>query len=258
MRYDDNGFPIGLDDIEYFPNFLRNYNANDFFQSLLDSIPWQDITWRDRRQIRKLVFRYGEFERNIRKYDVLERLIALIESVFETRVSCVWCDFYRQGCDFSPYHENIHDSHFFILSFGNDRLLTTRPKIKSRRERKNYKLGHGEGLHFAPQISNSNEYSVPRKPGTDNQHIDIIFYMEPPYSKRVKHQRIINVLGRGRIPVWFNGPYSQFPDDAVAVISPASLNVLFEGGVSYSNSPIEAFFPVIPNMLTITHEEEEY
>jgi hypothetical protein len=79
-------------------------DATEYFERLKDEIPWKEITWRMGRPLPRLVFRYGEFERRFRKYKVLEELIDYIEEVLETNVLSVWCNLYRNGEDYTPYH----------------------------------------------------------------------------------------------------------------------------------------------------------
>ncbi len=226
MKYDNKGIACGLDDMEVVKRMFTKSDVKDYFDRLKKELPWQELTWANEDPQPKLVFRYGELERNIRKYDVLEELIFLFEEVFEADILGCWGDYYRSGDDHSPYKKHNYNSHIFTVNFGVSRKLT----VKDENEEENsFRLKSGDVLYVTYDTNKSLEYSVPPSKRNIEKSICLTFYTEKPYSRRHQHVRYINVLGVGRIQVWFEGNCSEFPVDAVATILPSSLRNIVNG-----------------------------
>lgn len=224
MKYNNKGIACGLDDVEVVNQLFTNSDAQAYFDRLRKELPWQELTWADEEPQPKLVFRYGELERNIRKYDVLEELIFLLEEVFETDILGCWGDYYRSGKDNSPYKKHNYNSHIFTVNFGARRKLLTKDE-----EENTFRLKSGDALYVSYDSNKLLEYSVPPSNKTTDKSIYFTFYTEKPYARRKQHIRHINVLGAGRIQVWFEGDCSEFPEDAVATILPSSLRNMVSG-----------------------------
>lgn len=228
MKYNNKGIACGLDDMEVVKQMFTKSDAKDYFERLKKELPWQELTWANEDPQPKLVFRYGELERNIRKYDVLEELIFLFEEVFEADILGCWGDYYRNGADHSPYKKHNYNSHIFTVSFGVPRKLKVKDEDEDEDE-KTFRLKNGEVLYVSHDTNKSLEYSVPSSTRSIDKSIYFTFYAEKPYSRRHQHIRHINVLGVGRIQVWFEGNCSEFPEDAVATILPSSLRNMING-----------------------------
>ena len=235
MKYDQDGILCGFDDFEHIPGFMEPEDASEYFQRMTDEIPWQEVTWRTGRPLPRLVFRYGEFERQFRTYEVLEELIAYIEAVLETDVLSVWCNLYRNGEDYTPYHQDNYDAHAVTMSFGATRKFSIRKAGKAK-TRKDYHLSNGDLFYFTPEINKEYEHTIPKTKRVKEARISVVFFTDEPYSHRKRHFRHINLLGFGRIPVWFEGPESQFPEDAVATILPMPVGESY-GPVGGNNPP---------------------
>jgi len=226
MKYDDKGIACGLDDMEVVKRMFTKSDAKDYFERLEKELPWHELTWADECPQPKLVFRYGELERNIRKYNVLEELIFLFEEVFEADILGCWGDCYRNGDDHSPYKKHSYNSHIFTVSFGESRKLIVKDENE---EERTFRLKDGDALYVSHDTNKSLEYSIPPDKRKAEKSIYFTFYAEKPYSHRRQHVRYINVLGVGRIRVWFEGSCSEFPEDAVATILPSSLRNMTNG-----------------------------
>lgn len=225
MKYDNKGIACGLDDMEVVKKMFSKSDAEDYFERLKKELPWQEVTWANESPQPKLVFRYGELERNIRKYDVLEELIFLFEEAFESDILGCWGDYYRNGEDHSPYKKHNYNSHTFTVSFGAPRKL----EIRGGDEEQKFRLKSGDALYVSHDINKKIEYAVPPNKRIQEKSIHFTFYTEKPYSRRHQHLRHINVLGVGRMQVWFEGSAEQFPEDAVATILPSSLRNMLNG-----------------------------
>ena len=220
MKYDDHGVISGLEEIEHIRAMLSPKDSNDYFRQLKDTLPWGEITWTEGKPLPRLVFNYDELERLSHQCQVLEELILLIEETYETNVSNVQCNYYRNGDDFRPYHRDYHKRHAFVLSLGASRKTVSRKRNSP--EGKVYQMRRGDVLYSSSKINTKYEFSSVREPMIIKSRIEVTFFTDKPYIKREQHLRYINVLGVGKIPVWFRGTRNEFPEDTVAVILPAS------------------------------------
>lgn len=241
MKYNDKGVVNELEDTEVLKRIFTSQKMNTYFKRLKKEVPWQELTWENEEPQPKLVFRYGELERNIRKYDIIEDLIFLIEESFETTVLGGWGDYYRNGEDHTPYKKNSYSTHTFTFAFGSPRKFM----VRDNDEEKRISIKNGDLLHLSPKINKDHMFSVLQSKDTKSS-IYFTFYTEKPYIHRTQHTRFINVLGIGRIQVWFQGPAEQFPENAVATILPTTFTTLLGGPRSLggrldfeTSSPIE-------------------
>lgn len=229
MKYNNKGIACGLDDMEVVKQMFSKSDVSDYSDRLQKELPWQELTWANEDPQPKLVFRYGELERNIRKYDVLEELIFLFEEVFEADILGCWGDYYRNGDDHSPYKPHNYNSHILTVNFLDTPKLTVKDEKDENEEESTFRLKSGDVLYVTHDTNKSLEYSVPPSKRNLERSIYLTFYMEKPYSRRRQHIRYINVLGVGKIQVWFEGSTNQFPEDAVATILPSSLRNMING-----------------------------
>jgi len=244
MKYDNRGVVCGLEDIEHIKAMLSSKDADDYFRQLRDTLPWGVITWTE-GTLPRLVFNYSELERLSHQCQVLEELILLIEEAYETNVSSVQCNYYRTGDDYRPYHRDHHKRHTFVLSLGTPRKMAVRKRNSP--EGKIYPMKPGDVLYSSSRINTKYEFSSVREPMVIRSRIEVTFFTDKPYIKREQHLRYINVLGVGKIPVWFRGTRNEFPEDTVAAILPASFAQMIGGTIGPIieediNFPVEISF----------------
>ncbi len=243
MKYDNHGVSCGLEDMEHTKNMLSKKDAREYFQRLKDELPWSEITWHKEGLVPRLVFNYNELERVSHKCPILEELTLLIEETYETNVCGVGCNYYRNGDDYRKYH-NKRKRHLFILSFGEPRKMIARKRNSV--EGKIFKLSSGDSFYSSRKTNSKYEFSSPREPMIINSRIELSFFTDKPYIKREQHLRYINVLGVGKIPMWFQGEECRFPEDATAVILPASFVQMVGGTINplidNFDSPVEIIF----------------
>ncbi len=242
MRYDGHGVICGLEHTEYIKNMINKKDTKEYFKRLKNEIPWAEITWTESK-IPRLVFNYNELERVSRKCSLLEELTLLIEETYETTVCGIECNYYRNGDDYYEYHKK-RKRHMFILSFGASRKMI----MKRKSQEDSIKLKAGSLFYSSLENNLKCRFSVPVK-SVSQERIEIYFFTDKPYIKREQHLRYINILGVGDIPLWFMGKQCNFPEDAKAVILPASFAQMVGGNIhpliDNFESPVEIIFEQI-------------
>lgn len=182
MKRDEYGIVYGLEEFEHIKGFLDSQHADDIFEDLKKCIPWQKVMWKTSRYLPRLVFRYRD---NNQRYEVIEELILYVEEVLETNVNGVWCNFYQKGSDYTPYHQDSYGCHVLSLSFGDSRHFTLRDK--NTKNIKKFNLSHGDAFYFTPEINKIHEHSLLKKSTTAEPRISVVFFIDEPYSRRIKN-----------------------------------------------------------------------
>ena len=185
MKYNQYGIPCGLDDAEHLESFMEADEATSYFKRLYDELPWQEMFWRPSKPLPRLVFRYGEAERSMKKYETLEFLRIYVEEVLETKVSGIWCNLYRTGDDYTPYHQDSYNSNVFTLSLGETRKFSARlkrPRGTPLGFRTDYSLKNGDAFYFTTDFNSNHEHTVPKSRKNNGPRISIVFFIGEPYS----------------------------------------------------------------------------
>jgi len=245
MKYDRDGVVSGLESIEHVEKLLQSTEANGYFRRLRDEIPWAEITWSN-RPLPRLVFNYHELERHSNRSPVLEELIFLIEEIFETPVVGARCNFYRGGEDYRSYHRDNHGKHTFILSLGYTRKMLV--KKRNSPEGKVFRMKNGDIFYASAKANKKHEYACVREPLVVKPRIEVTFFTDTPYINRTQHLRFLNILGAGKIPIWFHGEARELPEDLVAVVHPShfvqALSEVFRPQIEDTELPIDITFEV--------------
>lgn len=162
-----------MEPIIHLPNFIE---GEDFLDRLLRNIPWTQMTWSTGKSLPRLTYRYDG-----RVIPVLEELKGLVEVLLTTKVKGIWCNHYRNGQDWTPYHADTYGCHVFSLSFGASRDFFIREKGKSK-TRQTFNLKDGDGFYFTPEINLTHEHSVPKRSlkKCDSPRVSVVFFIDKP------------------------------------------------------------------------------
>ena len=162
-----------LGHLKHIKKFINDDVSTYYFNELKTNIPWETVTWRGNKKLPRLVHKY---EGNI---DVLDELSKLITDSFIVNVEGIWCNYYRNGSDYTPEHQDSYGANVFTLSFGSSRDFYFR-NIETK-ERINFRLRKGD-LYFFDQETNSKyTHSIPKRKDA-KERISIVFFTSEPSS----------------------------------------------------------------------------
>jgi hypothetical protein len=106
--------------------------------------------------------------------------VTMIETVYECTVSGVWCNHYRSGNDWTPYHQDQYDDrHMFTYSFGATRRFLCRPISGNGNTTLSFDLVDGDLFYFSPQFDRTHKHSIP-KTKKDGSRISIVLFTDQP------------------------------------------------------------------------------
>lgn len=164
--------------------FLPPDEAEQIFDECLEQIPFEDMYWGNGILKRK-VYEYDyssnylkrAFNHECEKIPVLDDLINRIsEHINETIVSAV-CNYYRDGSDYSPSHQDDSGFDLCILSLGGTREVVLTSLTDNSVSK--YTLSNGD-LFFFNQVANATyKHSIPKKNNAEPR-ISLVFHIAPP------------------------------------------------------------------------------
>ena len=159
-----------MDGIVHIPNYLTEEQATDYFHMLEEMLPWQTVKWQAGRNLPRLVCSY-EPESLIS----MEHLIELIEKAFNVGVTGVWCNFYRNGNDYTPPHKDSYNADVYTLSLGGTRKCVF--EEDSTGAKTTYVLKNGDILFFDTATNATHKHSIPKAANADPR-ISVVFFTQ--------------------------------------------------------------------------------
>lgn len=220
MKYDKYGIVIGLNNREHLRNFLEKDDAIDYFNRLIKELPWVEMVWNNLdTSFSGMSFIYGEYEKRFCKYEVLDELKEYVSTIFETTVSHIKCDFFRDKNDYLNIPPKYSQSHTIRLFLGDKRDLIE--KVDNKNIVNKYTFSNGD-IYYTYIDDKKWSYNISKNKNSQSNLLErsimITFQIDEPYSERKQHTRHLHILGLGSIPVIFNGPSTQFPENLVGTI----------------------------------------
>lgn len=157
----------------HYPRFLDDDLATQYFDQCKQQIPFQEMLWRAGRKLPRLVYRYDPEERQIK---ILNRLIKLVEFKGHRTVMGVFCNYYRNGNDYTPWHQDSYGADIFTLSLGATREFQM--KFHNQAGVVSYQLQNGDGYYFSQQINAQMKHCIPKIKEIVGERISIVFFLQ--------------------------------------------------------------------------------
>lgn len=237
MKIDENDIVYGMDSMEHIKSFLEHKDSQKYFQKLKTQVMWAQV---DTPSIPQTTCGYGELERACYRCQVLEELIFLLEEVFETRIVGAKCFFFKNGDEYWDFSRFFRGNHTFFLSFGHPRKIAFRERESP--EGKIITMNSGDLFYTSMKANSKYERSCLREPTIIQPRIEIVFFSDTPYINRRQHLRFMNVLGFGKVPIWYQSEENQIPEDLTAVMLPTQFSQIL--GQRFGHPIEDEHFPV--------------
>jgi hypothetical protein len=152
--------------ITHLSNFLGN-SGDEYYEKLLKEIPWTEVKWRTGKSLPRLVHR-GESK-------TLLELCNLIEINFNVKIAGIWSNLYRNGEDYTPYHQDSYaQKKTFIISLGAARDLCFK-SIETKNVEK-YLTKSGDLIVFDKECNMKYKHSLPKRKMIKTPRISIVFF----------------------------------------------------------------------------------
>lgn len=167
--------------------FLNQEQADSYYARLDSGLPWGNFSWAPgEKPLKQLVYAYDLEERNLRKNPILEELIHMVETKYNTKSVITWCNKFRSSSDKIDWHQDQYGMSLFVLSFGANRPVEIRPyknpwlstKGMDRPATHKLDLKHGDLYHWTAEFDEKMEHRVPPAE-VDGPRISILILGHP-------------------------------------------------------------------------------
>lgn len=166
---------LSLRDLEYFPGYLEQSLAEQFFQDLQD-LQWSHVKYGSRQKTQScFVYSCSTGQDEIRN-NTLNQLIRIVGTWFDFVVVSMCCTSYPTGNHYTPEHQDTYgDAHVFTFSFGASRAFHAKHIVTG--EKIEYMLNGGDMMYFSPKHNAEYKHSVP-KTAKSNHRISVTLIAE--------------------------------------------------------------------------------
>lgn len=153
-------------------NILDEDIADYYFTMLSFKLPWK----------RQLINGKDYFHRSIYRYDLnqnieeMDELINVIEQNIYRKVEGVFCNLYKNGSDYAPYHRDDYGCDIVSLSLGATRKFYF--KNDETKIVKEYQLKNGDLFYFPLEINKNYKHSIPVQKNIIEPRINITCFLE--------------------------------------------------------------------------------
>lgn len=145
----------------------------DYYTSLKDNLDFQERKWGNGNKLKRLVCSYNILE--IQLIPALKEVVELAELYLDRKVYSVWCNYYRDGYDFTPYHKDSYNCDVAMLSFGSTRDLYFKHDTTGEVEK--FKMGNGDIFTFTPEINKNYKHSIPERRRHKDGRISLVLFL---------------------------------------------------------------------------------
>lgn len=190
----DEAFELTVDDgaLRYLPNFLDDKKANELFERLLTSIPWQEEkvtvygkTYDQPRltslhSIHNTPYRYSNLTLHPHPFtSELTQLLSEIKGVESAEFNAVLLNLYRHGKDSNGWHaddekELGNNPVIASISLGEERYFHLKHKTK-KEQRLKLKLSHGSLLIMGGAMQHHWLHQIPKTTRPLKPRINLTF-----------------------------------------------------------------------------------
>lgn len=153
----------------HIPTFIEKDRADQTFEEL-KKLPWMSIEWKKGSKLPRLVYRYDPSD-NI---PILQTLSNLIETECKVTVIGIFCNLYRNGADYTPYHrDSYNQGKTYMMSFGESRTLLFK---KGKDKALYFNQNHGDLFFFDSDTNRQYKHSIPKRKKVTNPRISVVFF----------------------------------------------------------------------------------
>lgn len=167
-----------LGDPCHISSFIDDEIADSYFYRLSREIPFERQEWSHGKYLPRMVYSYSprDFrESQCNSIDVLDELLQMVENSLDTNVHGIFCNLYRDGNDYTPFHQDSYGFPVFTVSFGDTRDFSLLP-IQSGKSIK-YKLENGDAFYFSTDTNSKYKHSIPRTTKKVGPRISLVFFI---------------------------------------------------------------------------------
>ena len=153
--------------LQHIPKAVPGYHDR-----LLTELPFQQLIWKGKEMHR---YACSIDMSEVPKYPVLTELIAMTLSQSTTRTpKGVWCNWYRNGEDYTPYHKDSYNTHVVNISCGATRDFCVKKGGVGTAQK--YQCEDGDLIIFDPVWNAGHTHAVPARKLCKDSRISVVLF----------------------------------------------------------------------------------
>jgi alkylated DNA repair dioxygenase AlkB len=145
----------------------------NYLERLKDQVPWQTVTWgRTGRKLPRMIYRYSPGD----KIEVLDEIVKVCESIYEgQKVSGIFCNYYRDGNDWCPYHKDTYGTDVATFSFGGARRFLCKDDTSGKVEE--FILEDGDVFFFDIEYNACHTHSIAKTKKKVDERVSVVCFL---------------------------------------------------------------------------------
>lgn len=154
---------------------IPNFVEKGLHSKLVQEIPFREVVWGDTgRKLPRLVA--SIFPVDERRQPTLAKLQNILCAQFgiDPNSSNIWCNLYRTGADYTPYHADNYHCTVCTISIGGTRDFLAKNNATGQTTK--YTLNDGDLMVFNEQWNALNKHSVPKRANQNDPRISLVFF----------------------------------------------------------------------------------
>lgn len=160
-----------MDKVFHTKAFFDKEKADTYMTQLQYGIEWNSPNTYFHRHY----FRYDYLETHSR-IPVLDNLIVDVEHQLDVKIIGAFCNYYKDGNDYTPYHKDSCNSDIITVSFGESRDFYF--KHDKTGERTHIELNDGDLIYFPNSVNKDYKHSIPIRKKSKNPRISIVLFIK--------------------------------------------------------------------------------
>lgn len=141
-----------------------------YLQRCITEVPWHAPT----TFFHHSFFAYGMDE----TVPVLEELATAVMLSTQKQVTGMFCNYYRNGLEYKPYHRDLYGTDIATLSLGASRDFYF--KHDTTKERTHFLLECGDLFYFPQHLNKTYTHSVPMRKKCTAPRVSLVFFLATP------------------------------------------------------------------------------
>lgn len=144
-------------------------HGDHYLQRCIKEVPWNPPT----TFFHHAYFAYAMDE----SVPLLEDLALAVTLSTRKNVTGMFCNFYRDGLEYKPYHRDLYGADIATLSLGAPRDFYF--KHDGSKERTHFLLECGDLFFFPQSLNQTYTHSVPMRKKCTSPRISLVFFLAP-------------------------------------------------------------------------------
>lgn len=163
---------LSSDLIMHIPGFIDQERASCILNALQALLPW--TTFEPSPNSRR-VWRWDKSTGESIIDGIFIELVHELQQQCQVQVHSIFCNLYRDGNDYCPYHNDSYGCDVWTLSLGDTRDFLVKPDGIGTRSQ-SWTLKSGDMYFMDKRLHKDHRHSIPVRKGCKGSRISIVFF----------------------------------------------------------------------------------